>query len=323
MTGSWKAAARAAFVGSGGLRLVRWRNRNGLRILMYHRFPNASGLEWQCRHLRQCYRVVSLSEAAASLGGHQPMPPHTVVVTVDDGYRDFYEIAYPVFAAYQIPVMVYIVTDFLDGKLWLWTDQVQYAFGNSQQPHFRMELPGGTLLDFSLGSHQERRMAGRKTSEALKLLPNQDRFRALALLAELLEVAIPADPPGGCQPLRWEEVRKMSQAGVEFGAHTRRHPVLARVSSPAELADEIAGSKRRLEEVLGAAVRHFCYPNGLRRDISAAAVDAVRQAGYQTAVTTETGLNCPGGDPLWLRRIGVDPTYQPQYFQQCAAVFRV
>jgi peptidoglycan/xylan/chitin deacetylase (PgdA/CDA1 family) len=298
-------------------------NRKGLRILMYHRFPDASGLDLQCRHLRQCYRLMSLSEAAASFEENKPLAPNSVSVTVDDGYRDFYEVAYPVFSAHQIPVTAYLVTDFLDGKVWLWLDQVRYAFLNTPRRQFQMELPGGMALKFSLGSEEERRIANQKTLEALKLVCNDDRLRAVSLLAELLEVQIPNRPPRGAEPLAWDEVRGMAQSGVEFGAHTRRHPVLSRVTSRSELTDEIAGSKRRLEEVLGTRVRHFCYPNGLRRDISEETVEAVRQAGYHTAVTTEAGLNRKGDDPFWLRRIGVEPGYAPEYFQQCAAGFHL
>ena len=71
------------------------------------------------------------------------------------------------------------------------------------------------------------------------------------------------------------------------------------------------------------AVRHFCYPNGLRRDISLEAAEAVRQAGYETAVTTEVGMNLRHTGLLRLRRIGVDPTYEPRYFEQCAAAFHI
>ena len=58
MNGAWKHAARAAFFYGGSL-----------RILMYHRFPRTGSLEWQCRHLREHYRVMSLSAAARSLAG--------------------------------------------------------------------------------------------------------------------------------------------------------------------------------------------------------------------------------------------------------------
>jgi peptidoglycan/xylan/chitin deacetylase (PgdA/CDA1 family) len=323
VTHIWKAAARAVFFHGGGLHLARWKNRNGLRILMYHRFPNAAALEWQCRHLSQCYRVMALSEAAGKLAGDGDLPPNAMVVTVDDGYRDFYDVAYPLFAAYKIPATVYVVTDFLDGKLWLWTDQVRYAFEKTPRSAFRLELPGSALLEFLLRSPEERRAASHKTTEALKLLRNEDRLGALALLPELLAVNLPAGPPGDFQPLRWEDIRRMVSSGVEVGAHTRTHPILSQVTSTAELRDEIAGSKRRIEEVLGMPVRHFCYPNGLRRDISPEAAEAVREAGYETAVTTEAGMNLRHAGLLRLRRIGVDPTYEPRYFEQCAAAFHI
>jgi peptidoglycan/xylan/chitin deacetylase (PgdA/CDA1 family) len=321
--GSWKFAARTALRKSGGLHLARWMKRKQLRILMYHRFPDAAGLERQCRHLAKCYRVISLSEAAEALRAGRELAANSLVVTVDDGYRDVYQVAWPIFAASRIPAMVYVVTGFLSGELWLWTDQVQYAFENARSKAVRIELPGSEPWEFALRSEGERRAAELKIMEALKLVSNEERLRALGRLAELLEVEIPDEPPPGFEPLRWSEVREMARGGLEFGAHTRRHPVLSRVSSAAELADEIAGSKHCLEELLGSPVRHFCYPNGLRRDISAEAVEMVRQAGYETAVTTEAGVNGPGDDLLRLRRIGVDPGYEPEYFQQCAAAFRV
>ncbi len=323
MKGSWKSAARAAFCKGGGVYLAQWMKRKSLRILMYHRLPDPVRLEWQCRYLRQNYRVISLSEAAEALRAGRELASNSLVVTVDDGYHDVYEIAWPVFAAYRIPAMVYVVTGFLSGELWLWTDQVQYAFEKTRRGEVRIELPGTETWDFRLRTGQERRAAGRKLEEALKLVSNEERLRALERLTELLEVQIPGEAPRGCEPLRWSEIHEMARGGIEFGAHTRRHPVLSRVSSAEELADEIAGSKRCLEEALGAPVRHFCYPNGLPRDISPEAVEMVRQAGYETAVTTEVGVNGPRDDLLRLRRIGVDPGYEPEYFQQCAAAFWV
>ena len=323
MAGSWKSAARAAFIGGGGLRAVRWISRNGLRILMYHRFNNAAALERQCRHLRESYQLVSLSEAADSLERQRPLPSHSVVVTVDDGYRDFYEIAYPIFSVYRIPVTVYLVTDFLDGNLWLWTDQIEHAFLKTNKPELRMALPGDTRLELSLGSEEERQFASQRTMEALKLLSNEERLGTLAVLPQVLDVEIPVRPPRGYEALTWDQLKEMAHAGVEFGAHTRTHPVLSRLSLRSQLADEISGSKRRLEEALQMGVRHFCYPNGLWRDISAEAVETVRLAGYQTAVTAEPGLNSQVDDLLRLRSVAVDPTYEPLYFQQCAAAFLV
>ena len=309
-----KRAARAAFHRGGGLRIARWLNRNGLRILMYHRFTDRASLEAQCRHLRECYRPLSMSEAAELLQAGTALPANSVVVTVDDGYRDFFEIAYPVFLAHRIPATVYLVTDFLDSKLWLWVDQVRYAFVNTKLESFRWGE-----REFALKTAEERRQSATEVCEALKRVPNEQRLSELDSLAKRLGVGIPERPPRGLEPLSWDEVREMARNGMEFGAHTRTHPVLSRVASRAALTDEIAGSKRRLEEMLDGPVRHFCYPNGARQDIGTDTVAVVREAGYGTAVTTEAGLNFAGQDLFELRRIGVDPRYDAEYFQQCTA----
>jgi hypothetical protein len=43
----------------------------------------------------------------------------------------------------------------------------------------------------------------------------------------------------------------------------------------------------------------FCYPNG---DVNDEVRQHVQAAGYQYAVTTRSGLNRPGHDPLMLQR---------------------
>jgi peptidoglycan/xylan/chitin deacetylase (PgdA/CDA1 family) len=313
-----KRAARAAFHHTGVLRFARWVNRNGLRILMYHRFPDRAGLEAQCRHLRACYRPLSMSEVADRLKTGEPFPANSAAVTVDDGYRDFLEVAYPIFAAHGISATVFLVTGFLDGNLWLWVDQVRYACLHTKRQSFRLGE-----REFVLGEGTQRGQIATELCETLKLLPNEERLEALRNFPELLQVSIPERPPQEYQPLAWDDVRMMARHGMEFGAHTRTHPVLSRVCSAAELADEIAGSKRRMEEMLDGPVRHFCYPNGARQDIGIDAVDMVRESGFHTAVTTEAGLNFPGADRYQLRRIGVDSRYEEGYFQRCAAAFRI
>jgi len=323
MAAGLNRGARLLFHGAGGLRLVRWLHRKGLRILMYHRFPNAAGLDAQCRHIRKYYVPVSLSQVDSWLRCGGPLPPNAMAVTIDDGYRDFGDVAYPVLAAWQIPVTVYLVSDFLDGGIWLWVDQVRFAFANSPVRRFRTELPGGQVLEFALETPGQRRTAARETCEALKLQPDCVRVTWLGSMPEWLKISVPASPPVADAPLSWADVRRMANGIVTFGAHTRTHPVLSRVGSQDGLTREIEGSKRRIEEVLGRPVEHFCYPNGGASDITPECVEAVRRADFRTAVTTQTGLIHAGDDQLLLRRIGVEPDADPLYFGQCAAAFRV
>jgi peptidoglycan/xylan/chitin deacetylase (PgdA/CDA1 family) len=322
MLGSVRRIAADSFRAAGGVGVVRWLRRRSLRILMYHRFTSREDLERQCAHLRAHYVPVSLSHVAAARNGGAPLPERALAVTVDDGYRDFHDVAFPVFAQYGIPAMVFVVSRFLDGDYWLWGDRVKYCFRHSPLEDVRFELPGGSVLEYSLSGDTARERAARDLKERAKRLPSSDCAGLVDSLPGLLKVEVPSRPQGEFAPMSWDDARRVVAGGMEVGAHTVTHPILSALPSRQELDSEIAGSRDRIEACLDRPVRHFCYPNGRMRDIGPA-LDAVREAGFDTAVTTETGINRADADPLLLRRIGVETSYREQYFEQCAAAFRV
>ncbi|MBI5138680.1 MAG: polysaccharide deacetylase family protein [Candidatus Vogelbacteria bacterium] len=76
----------------------------------------------------------------------------------------------------------------------------------------------------------------------------------------------------------------------EIGAHTLTHPDL-RELSPEKQREEIAGSKKWLENLLDFEVKMFCYPKGFYDD---SVVTAVKEAGFIGARTTGLGfINSP------------------------------
>jgi peptidoglycan/xylan/chitin deacetylase (PgdA/CDA1 family) len=95
------------------------------------------------------------------------------------------------------------------------------------------------------------------------------------------------------------QVREWLVAGHLIGSHTVSHPDLTRIPAM-EAREEIQASRKWLEDTFGVAVTHFAYPLGTFND---RIVDMVREAGYNTAVTTEFGVNDPGTDAYRLRRI--------------------
>ncbi len=98
-----------------------------------------------------------------------------------------------------------------------------------------------------------------------------------------------------------QQLREMSGSGMEIGAHTRTHARLPELSTE-EVEEEVSGSKKDLEKLLGAPVTSFAYPYGLLNELS---VDMVRKSGYRVACTTRTGWFGSDPDPLRVRRVGV------------------
>jgi peptidoglycan/xylan/chitin deacetylase (PgdA/CDA1 family) len=322
MLGSVRRIAAESFRAAGGIGMVRWLHRRSLRILMYHRFASSADLERQCAHLRTHYVPVSLSQVADARNGGAPLPERAIAVTVDDGYRDFHDIAFPVFARHEIPATIFVVSRFLDGDYWLWGDRVKYCFRHTPLERVRLELPRGCVVAYSLSDDTSRARAASNLKERAKRMPSSDCEALVEGLPAALKVEMPPRPPGEFAPMTWDEARRVAAGGMEVGAHTVTHPILSGLASRQELDAEIAGSRDRIQECLDRPVRHFCYPNGRMRDIGPA-LAAVRQAGFDTAVTTETGINGADADLHLLRRIGVETSYREQYFEQCAAAFRV
>jgi peptidoglycan/xylan/chitin deacetylase (PgdA/CDA1 family) len=68
---------------------------------------------------------ISLSALIESLREGK-LPPNSLTITVDDGYRSYLEFGHEIFQRHKLPVTIYAVSGFADGRLWLWPDQVEY-----------------------------------------------------------------------------------------------------------------------------------------------------------------------------------------------------
>jgi peptidoglycan/xylan/chitin deacetylase (PgdA/CDA1 family) len=94
-----------------------------------------------------------------------------------------------------------------------------------------------------------------------------------------------------------EEIRYWAANGIEFGAHSKNHPDLARIPI-ADAREELSQSRAELAALLGGNVTLLAYPYGSCND---EVTDSARKL-FQLAVTTREGLNDLTTDPLLLRR---------------------
>jgi peptidoglycan/xylan/chitin deacetylase (PgdA/CDA1 family) len=299
--------ARAAIHKLGLVSVVRTWNRRGCRILVYHRFgADHAKLAAQCEHIRKHYQPVSMRQIIESLQGGPPLPDNSVAVTVDDGYRDFLLHGHPVFSQYEIPVTVFVITGFIDRELWPWWDQITYMF--ERTPRTAISFEGVTLPI----SGDILRVIDRVT-QSVKRLPASERNARILALQPQLEVELPKGAPVEYEPLNWNDVRRLSSMNVEFGGHTKTHPILSCITDAAELREEIAGSKKRLDGELGFPSLHFAYPNGTSADYDDRTVAEVRAAGFSTAVTLGRKLNSSSADSFRLARLDSDPSLPLQH----------
>lgn len=307
----------------GGFAPFHWANRGNLGVLMYHRFSRAADeykisadefaahLEYLSKHAL----VLSLSEAIETLENNGQLPPNAVVITIDDGYADSFDIAFPLLRKFRMPATIYAVTDFLDGKCWLWTDLMRFVLTNTVIENVRIEFADGDTIETKLNGKQSRLETANRINARLKKMSNELKTSKIAEFAQILKVEIPATPTGDYAPISWEQARAMDAGNVQIESHTVTHPILTNISQN-ELDTELQTSKARLETQLNKSVRHFCYPNGI---LDESVEKAVRRAGYSSAATTEYGFNAEQTNRFALKRF--DAPAAIENFAQTASGF--
>jgi peptidoglycan/xylan/chitin deacetylase (PgdA/CDA1 family) len=102
------------------------------------------------------------------------------------------------------------------------------------------------------------------------------------------------------QCLSPEEIKEMSEYGIEFGSHSHTHPHLTAISQD-QVRQEVRYSKSLLEQLLAREVVSFCFPFG---DLNSEVVDIVRQSGYLIGVVTPSRSVIPQS-PLTIHRTGI------------------
>jgi peptidoglycan/xylan/chitin deacetylase (PgdA/CDA1 family) len=317
-----KALARFGMHRLGMIQALLWYRRSSFQILTYHRFTDvptvdpAEVLTRQCAFIREHFNPVPMSQVEDALHHGGPLPPNALAITVDDGYRDFLTVAFPIFRAYELPVTVYLISGFIDGQLWPWWDRLAWALEHSSRPYFEDGLSGDAPSRLPLGSEAERHAACSRLIDCLVKLPNRDRVAFMDGLPETLALDIPNVAPEPYAAMSWDEVRELQREGIEFGAHTHTHPILTSLESAEAVRAELAQSKRRIEEELRAPVTHFCYPNG---DFNDMVVAAVKACGFLSATTVLSGYDSRATDPYLLRRHSLEMDLSDYYFRESLA----
>ncbi len=210
---------------------------DAIDILMYHSVSAGPGptciapetFRRQMETLAECgYRGVALAELAPWLRGEGPPAGKPIVLTFDDGFTDFADVAFPELHARG------------------WTATVFLPAG---------KVGGAADWDAAPGRAPRRLLS-------------------------------------------WQAVAELAGLGVEIGAHGVSHADLTALPQDAA-RDEVAESRRRIEDRIGRPVTSFAAPYGRTNP----AVRAEIRRHYRAAVGTELAHARPASDPHHLPRI--------------------
>ncbi len=276
-----------------------------LAILMYHRVlaraeplrpwdVDTRAFDWQMRLLARYFNVLPLPEATRRVQDGS-LPARAVSITFDDGYADNLLLALPILKKYQLHATFFIASGFLDGGR-MWNDTVIETFARASGTHLSLTSLG--LGRYPLDNMMQRFAGVKEVLGKVKYRSTQERVALTDAMAALVAQELPRD-----LMLTTAQLRALHAAGMEIGAHTVNHPILAR-TTPQEAEYEIVQSRRRLQELLDDPIATFAYPNGRPgTDYATAHVAMVRNAGFDGAVSTAWGAARRGMNRFQLARI--------------------
>jgi peptidoglycan/xylan/chitin deacetylase (PgdA/CDA1 family) len=261
--------------------VCRRRNANRLAVLAYHGVAEPEAFEAQIDYLTACMRPVDLAEVASAIAGDRRLPPHSVLVTFDDGDRTVLDNALPILEARGVPAVAFVVTALLGTDDPFWWDEVEWLVAHG--------AAAGDIAPTASPADAVR---------ALKQVPDARRRAAIEELRASAALAAPRR-----RQLLPAELGVLEAGGVQVGSHTVTHPILQHCDA-AQLAREVQGSRDVLGEMLGRPPISFAYPNG---DRDATVRAAIGDAGYSLAFLFDhSHASIPPRDALQISRLRVD-----------------
>jgi peptidoglycan/xylan/chitin deacetylase (PgdA/CDA1 family) len=256
-----------------------------------------SGFAQQMRHLARYYHVVSMPDVLDAVKRNRTLRDRSVLITFDDAYADFADIAWPILKRFHLPATLFVPTAYPgQPELAFWWDRLYQAFAQTR----RAELRDTPLGNFSLADPNSRSRSLRTLQNYVPTVPHDDAMRLVdCVCAQLAEA-----PAKGGSVLNWDQLRLLARDGVTLGSHTRTHPILTQLP-PNRMREEIQGSQRDLKAEIGSALPIFCYPNG---DHNETVTAMLREEGVELGFTTLVGQNeLASSDLLRLKRTGITP----------------
>jgi peptidoglycan/xylan/chitin deacetylase (PgdA/CDA1 family) len=279
--------------------LERLPRRPCLVVINYHRIGNAKTtaldngvveatpdeFALQMSWLKRNFHVATLEEAQRFVERPSKLRYPIFLITFDDGYRDNYDVAFPILKSLSLSATFFLITKFVGSRTLPWWDRIADLVRRRRTGPIDLAYPWPVRVDADSEKAIPRLLALYKNPAT------SDRARFLS------ELEIGCGVSSQVQAderlfLDWTEARQMLAAGMSFGSHTHSHELLAR-QSESEQRRELQDSRGIITSNLGVPCDALAYPVGSQESFSPITMRLLEGAGYRTAFSYYGGVNVP------------------------------
>jgi peptidoglycan/xylan/chitin deacetylase (PgdA/CDA1 family) len=245
-----------------------------------------------------------------ALKGNTSQQP-TLCFTLDDGYVDQAERLLPLLLDYKTSPTLFVITDFIDRKMWPWDAKITHLIWNTPLQFCALTI-GNTKLEIDLSTPEKRVIARRQVIQAVKRFDPGGHAETIEAIADACQLTLPSTIPKEFTAVTWQQLRDLETQGLRVGSHTRSH-IVFNSSSDELIQNELQESRLTLQTELSSPSSVFCYPLGTRQDFSPRHTQLVKAAGYTSAISTISNITTFADirkDPFQIQRIGFPNTFE-------------
>jgi peptidoglycan/xylan/chitin deacetylase (PgdA/CDA1 family) len=315
-----RATLAESLTTTGLLSVLQSRAARHPTILYYHRVANelpapdlgltvtADNFNAQMQWLASHYDVRPLGNLLDDWAAGIVRTSPQVAVTFDDGYRDNYDVAFPILARHKIPATIFLTTAYIGSSTLLWWDRVAKLLARARQERLTsvttgQRVPSKVRDAVDIFLQRGTKNAVQATLDELKRLGRDARFQTIDAIAEW--VGDSSTEATDRVFMTWDEAREMSRAGIDMGSHTQTHPILTELTEP-DIDAELRHSKQMIEQETGQAVTLLSYPDGCFSDCVRRIAEEI---GYSYAVQTRRDLAVGPNDRYAIPRIKIEESH--------------
>ncbi|WP_081210048.1 polysaccharide deacetylase family protein [Salegentibacter sediminis] len=239
---------------------------NGVRVLAYHKVSAKENFRSQIKFLVKYFKIISIFDLYDNIYLDKELPKNSVLLTFDDGDYSIYQNAMPILKEFNIPAVIFVITDLINTNKPFWWDEIKYYLGETE---------------------------GERMVWEVKKWDNFERKRFLEKIRK--DSCLPNK---NIKQLSNHELKEMSDAGITIANHSHSHPMFDKVSD-LELNKELSMAIDKLKS-LKFSPFFFAYPNG---NFTIKSENKLKELGIQLAFLFDHKINRNKLNPLRISRL--------------------
>lgn len=202
-----------------------------------------------------------------------------VLISFDDGYKDFIQNALPIIKKYNVPVVHNIIVDAIEKNLVPWTQQINDLINLM---YFKGNYGVFKLSDYDIKISKDLKetiKSGMNIYQKLLNVNSEERAKFIKELKKISGLNYSQN-----QMMSWNDINICLNSNVEIGSHSYTHDTLSTINNKNKLENEISYSKKIIEKKTNRRVTIIAFPNG---DFNENVINIAKKSGYKYLFSTQ------------------------------------